>query len=995
MTLKVEEVFEQHGRTRGEEEAIRQSYSTMAESDMSAQEWKHKGCEESRKGNLSEALSYYSNALKLTEDEAEKACLYRNRADIYLQLSDYEKVINDCNSALKICCSKALLQRCKALEALERFEEAYQDAEIIIALNPNNEDFQRVVDHLREIVQERLCTLRVSEKLDLAFDVNAREKERRIAMNNLHELACDETGAEEIFKKEGVSKMVHLVKVEEDEEVICRAIRIVAELCKNNISRTESVMKYVGLPWFLEIMSSTSIERVNASQYCLQNILNTYSGMNNKPDSNRNEDLYEAHKKEIDTIMFCLSYSITSRTITGLARDAIIKLITHNIHYTALDWAKRFVELRGVQRLMEVAGEMEEYNSESLLDITSSTRTITSVCLEMVYKNVYKNCDDEKTFTNAVDEFIEDKLHSPDVQSKVRVVVAITTLLLSPLDVGNTFVVKEGILEMILVMAGMDDVLQQKVALECIVAAVTRKDKVDVIIKQGVNILKKLCQSQDDSLRVRALVAFCKMGNSGDSDATTTPFADGVTKELTEACRRLLINPKKENNEWAVKGLSYLTFNTGVKQELIGNREVIETMIDITDDPSTDDQSVLFDVLTTLMNLCNAYDEQEPEMIELSKFVKYHFPEEPELDDVFEDEGLIVLLMDYDVITYLLELAKTDNQNCKELIARVFNAICSKQRLVDVFAHVMPETLLSLALDGTVKGKKQASLALVHLALTKSIFTKNIVPAQLLTEFVQPIVNLLHLGCSVNENCQTLTALCNLAEVNDSIREHMFKEGVFQKIEAFVYEGDYLLKLASANFINIMILSREVAIKCFEQDNSRVDYLMLLYKDENQDIKFAAAAALVKLTVANKEACKKVLDSNFWLEFLRFLLTNRSSNVREMGLIFVLSIIKSMEDVTAKSIKTDIMELLRTLNNTVQNNHIKELKSIALEALAECSSRETFIVMLRWERDVARRSRGQSDLLELLEIQLWVYEHTDENLVPLNIWKRIPLRLRH
>ncbi|XP_024890194.1 protein unc-45 homolog B-like [Temnothorax curvispinosus] len=964
----------------------------MAESDMSAQEWKHKGCEESRKGNLSEALSYYSNALKLTEDKAEKACLYRNRADIYLQLSNYEKVINDCNSALKICCSEALLQRCKALEALERFEEAYQDAEILIALNPNNEDFQRVVDHLRKIVQERRkrklhINAQVSEVLDLAFDENTNEKEREIAMSKLLLLAGDDAGAEEIFKKEGISKMVHLVKVEKNEEVICRAIRIVTELCKNNISRTESVMKYVGLPWFLEIMSSTSIERVNASQYCLQNILNTYSGMNNnKPDSNRNEDLYEAHKKEIDTIMFCLSYSITSRTITGLARDAIIKLITHNIHYTALDWAKRFVELRGVQRLMEVAGEMEEYNSESLLDITSSTRTITSVCLAMVYKNVYKNCDDEKTFTNAVDEFIEDKLHSPDIQSKVRVVVAITTLLLSPLDVGNTFMVKEGILEMILVMAGMDDVLQQRVALECIVAAVTRKDKVDVIIKQGVNILKKLCQSQDDSLRVRALVAFCKMGNSGDSDATTTPFADGVTKELTEACRRLLINLKKENREWAVKGLSYLTFNTGVKQELIENLEVIETMIDIADDPSTHDQS-LFDMLTTLMNLCNAYDEQEFEMIELSKFVKYHFPEESELDDDFE-EGLINLLIDYDVITYLLELAKTDDQNCKELIARVFNAICSKQILVDVVAPaVVPETLLSLALDGTVKGKKQASLALVHLALTKSIFpdADNIVSAQLLMEFVQPIVNLLNLECSVNENCQTLTALCNLAEVNDSIREHMFKEGVFQKIDAFVYEGDYLLKLASANLINIMILSREVAIQCFEQNNSRVDYLMLLYKDENQDINFAAAAALVKLTVANKEACKKVLDSNFWLEFLRFLLTNPSSNIQQMGIILVLSMIKSMEDFAEKLIETDIIELLRSLrkNDTVQNKNIKELTSIALEAVAERSISKEALSVIRWERDAACRL-VQSDLLNYLEKKLWVYERTKN--VPLNIY---------
>ncbi|XP_024871655.1 uncharacterized protein LOC112454461 isoform X2 [Temnothorax curvispinosus] len=224
--------------------------------------------------------------------------------------------------------------------------------------------------------------LKVSEVLDLAFDENTNEKEREIAMSKLLLLAGDDAGAEEIFKKEGVSKMVHLVKVEKNEEVICRAIRIVTELCKNNISRTESVMKCVGLPWCLEIMNSTSLERVNASQCCLQNILNTYIiDIYNKPDSNFNKDLYEAQKK-VDTIMLYLLNSITSRTITGPARDAVIKLITHNIRCVPmLDWAKRFVELRGVQRLMEVASERELYNKyKSSMDITSSTQTITNAC---------------------------------------------------------------------------------------------------------------------------------------------------------------------------------------------------------------------------------------------------------------------------------------------------------------------------------------------------------------------------------------------------------------------------------------------------------------------------------------------------------------------------------------------------------------------------------------------------------------------------------------
>ncbi|XP_024875499.1 protein unc-45 homolog B-like, partial [Temnothorax curvispinosus] len=655
-----------------------------------------------------------------------------------------------------------------------------------------------------------------------------------------------------------------------------------------------------------------------------------------------------------------------------------------------------FVELRGVQRLMEVASEMEEYNSESLLDITSSTRTITSVCLAMIYKNVYKNCDDEKTYINAVDEFIEDKLHSPDIQSKVRVVVAITTLLFGPSDVGNAVVVKEGILEMILVMAGTDDVLQQKVALECIVAAVTKKEKVNAIINKGVNILKKLCQSKDDSIRVRALLGLSKLGSSGDPDATIGPFADGVTKELAEACRRLLINPKKEKDmrKLAIKGLSYLTFNAEVKVELIEDQEAIHTIIEIA---KTGDQSVLFGVLTTLVNLCNAYDKQEhiPEMIEFTKFVKYYFHKKPELDDNLEDRlcalakaGVIIAMVSLTsflkILPVLENLAKT-NQNCKELIARVINAICGQLELRKIVVDDGgTEALLSLALDGTVKGKKLASRALAHLGLT--IRPEVAFPGHLITEVVEPIVDLLNPQCSVNENCQTLTALCNLAEVNDSMREHIFKE-VFEKIEIYlIFRGeDDSLKLASANLINLLFLSREVAVQYLERDNFRVEYLMLLYKDENQDIKFAAAAALVKLTLANKEACKKVFDSNFWLEFLRSLLTNPSSNVQEMGIIFVLSMIRNMEDFAAKLIETDIIELLKSLseNDTVQNKNIEELTFIALEAVAERSNIEAFIVMIRWERDVACRL-GQLDLLNHLEKKLWVYERTKN--VPLNIY---------
>lgn len=150
----------------------------------------------------------------------------------------------------------------------------------------------------------------------------------------------------------------------------------------------------------------------------MQTLLNTYSGMNNKPDSKPNKELCDKYNKEIDTILSCLLCSVTSRTISGLARDAIIELIMRNIHYTTLNWAERLVELNGLQRLMEVASELEEYKYESSMDITSSTRTVTSVCLARIYENMYYDAAKEK-FKNAIDEYIKDKLLTPDLESKV------------------------------------------------------------------------------------------------------------------------------------------------------------------------------------------------------------------------------------------------------------------------------------------------------------------------------------------------------------------------------------------------------------------------------------------------------------------------------------------------------------------------------------------------------------------------------------------------
>lgn len=119
---------------------------------------------------------------------------------------------------------------------------------------------------------------------------------------------------------------------------------------------------------------------------------------------------------------------------------------------------------------------------------------------------------------------------------------------------------------MILVMANTDDVLQQKVACECIIAAASKKDKAKAIISQGVDILKKLYVCKNDNIRVRALVGLCKLGSSGGNDASIKPFADGSNLKLAEACRRFLLHPGKDQDirKWSAEGLSYLTLDAEV-----------------------------------------------------------------------------------------------------------------------------------------------------------------------------------------------------------------------------------------------------------------------------------------------------------------------------------------------------------------------------------------------------------------------------------------------
>ncbi|XP_026731290.1 protein unc-45 homolog B [Trichoplusia ni] len=884
-----------------------------------AETYKNKGNEAFKNENYEEAISLYSKAIDLAEKESRDLATYlKNRAAAYLKTKDYEKVIKDCDEAIRIVPEdpKALFRRSQALESLQRYEEAYRDAKTIFTVDPTNKAVQPVLARLHAVVQERArqnaqTSSKVEQMFKIAFELGEDIEKRDKAMSNLLVLAKEAAGADIMIKNGVVTKIQRLLKVEKHHDIYVNAVRVISQLCKRNVERTKAVIKILGIPWVLEIIDSENEERVNAAQYCLQVILNTFSGMDNKKDSKPDARLCEENKSELDTLLTCLTYSITNRVISGLGREAIIELIMRNCHYTAINWADRFVEIKGLQRLLEVCSELEEYKYESSLNITPSSRTIAAACLAKIYENMYYDEAREK-FNNEVDDFVKDKLLSPDLESKVRITVAITSLLRGPLDVGNYVISKEGILEMILVMAQTEDPLQQKVACECLVAAASKKDKARTIINKGVDILKKLYQCKDDAVRVRALVGLCKVGSFGGDDASVRPFADGSTKKLAEACRKFLVNPAKENDvrKWAAEGLSYLTLDADVKEKLVEDKAALHALIELA---KTGDQSCLYGVVTTLVNLCNAYDKQElmPEMMELAKFAKHHIPEQHELDDVDFINKRITVLAKAGVTTGLVAFAKTESHNSRELIARVFNAICGLPELRGIVVQQGgAKVLIPMSLEGTEKGKKQAAQALARIGIT--INPEVAFPGQRNLEVVRPLVALLHPDCSALENFEALMALCNLAGMNETTRNRILKEGGLAKIEHYLYEDHEMLLRAATQCICNLLQSEEV-IKTYESNNDKTKFLYLLCQEEDMDTVMAAAGALCILTSASKICCRKLLDVQVWPETLRCLLANPNKEVQYRGTYIVHNIISGDKDIAAKIFETDIMEILMAL----------------------------------------------------------------------------------
>jgi hypothetical protein len=640
----------------------------------------------------------------------------------------------------------------------------------------------------------------------------------------------------------------------------------------------------------------------------------------------------KSYEKEIDSIMCLLVKSSTLRMMTGLGRDTILEIIITNVDYNALNWGQKLVDMDGLWSLLEIASELEEVKYESGMNITSNTRTHVALLLDRVYLCMDHDKAREK-FRDKVMDFINSKLKGADIEDKVRATAAITALLLGPLDVGNHCLAQTGVIEMMLVMAGSEDEVQQCVAAEAIIAAASKKDKCTSLATMGTGILKNLYKSANNRIKVRALVGLCKLGSVGGTDASIRTFSDESTSKLSKACREFLINPSsdKDLKKWSAEGLAYLTLDAEIKEELISDRPAMNALIDLARNGNL---SVLFGVVTTFVNLTNSYEKQEvlPELAELAKFSKQHVPEDHPKDAKEFVDKRCKLLCEMQIVTALVALCKSQSKTSREMISRVFNAICEHQELRGVVVQQGgAKVLIKLALENnTDNGKNIASQALARIGIT--INPEVAFPGQRCVEVVRPLIALLHPDCTGLQNFEALMALTNLAQVSDSVRSRMIKDGGFSRIENYMYEDHDMIKRAATQCMLNLILSVEV-VRIYEGENDRLKYLVVLSEDDDLETAKAASGALAMITSVSKKCCEKVFEAKHWHECLIQLVSSKDSDLQHRGVCIAYNLIDAGNEIAEKIVETNILEVLMAITRPEVDDIDDKIKEIAKKAL--------------------------------------------------------------
>ncbi|XP_072175845.1 protein unc-45 homolog B-like [Diadema setosum] len=879
--------------------------------------YKEEGNQFYKEEKYEEAIVAYTQALNLGQDldDKDRSVFYKNRSACHLKLEQYDQAAQDATAALDLTPSdfKALFRKCQALEAVGRVEEAFKDAMKLNHLDPNNKAVQGMLGRMNAFLKEKMKSMSsTNSKVEQMFaalnDPSTDAEKRRQAANNLIVLAREPAGAERIFAERGVDRMKLLIK-SDDTELKLAGLRVMSCLCNGHKARAMAVIRELTLPTLAEYFAVNS----EAITCAAAGILLTAIQAMLVPDKNqaRNSDaaLVPDSSQEFKGLLMFFLGLLTSSSVSGYGRDAVIDMIIKFIpKKEGAGRAMAFLTNGGLHKLLTVAGQVPALKR---LPVTPNTQMHASVALDKLYCEM-RGDKQRAYFQDLADKFVSEKFNVNTMESNMEVLTAISSLIQGPTEVGNKLLSREGVLQVMIAMAASHDVLHQRIALEAIVHAAGKKEHCTGILQNSVSILKELYKSGNEHIKVRALVGLCKLGSAGGTDYSLKSFADGSTLNLAKEVRSFLVNAQKDHDlkKWAAEGLAYLSLDADVKEAIVNDSEALVALVELA---KTADKTVLYGVVSTFVNLTNSYDKEkpDPQLVELARYAKQHIPEDHPKDDKKYLDARMKKLLKAGIIPALVSLSKTESENSRELLSRVYLALVEDtEHRGLVVQQGGAKALVPLANEGTLEGKTRAAQALAKIGITMN--PEIAFPGQRHLEVVRPLIALLHIERTGLQNFEALMALTNLAAMNDTVRNRIIKEEGFSQIENYMFEDHDMIKRAATECMCNLVLN-EKAFELHLGDNDRVKLLVLFCGEEDPSLVKAAAGTLAILS-SHEEICSKILKVKAWLEIMQVLCVSPDKDIQLRGMHILASIVESSKENAEKVVDTNLLEVLMALS---------------------------------------------------------------------------------
>ncbi|CAB1313662.1 unnamed protein product [Coregonus sp. 'balchen'] len=876
-------------------------------------------------GDMQGALCFYTKALKLSDSQAESAVLHRNRSACYLKLEDYTKAEADASKALDADPGdvKARFRRAQAMQKLGRLNEAFLDAQRCAQIEPTNNTFKELLRLLGAQIQKKSVQMsstdaRVQQMFSLLLDPSAQPSDRQKAAQNLVVLSREDAGAEQIFRNDGV-KLIQRLLGSNQEEVVLSALRTLVGLCTGHQSRTMAIVNELGMEQLCGVMGSGASAVSLAACHLLQVMFEALTEGMNREIRGKDEAILPEPSRELRSMLRYLVEMMPESSVSGPGRDSAINLLVKQVPRKSQRNPDNSLTLwvidQGLKKILEVAGTVPEMSEGPPL--TDNSHMSCSVLLSKLYDDLKSDAEREN-FNKLCEEYVQHHFGRPGLESKLRAIQTVSVLLQGPSDVGNRTLEMSGMMDAVISLCASEVVCHQQVAVEALIHAAGKAKRASFITANGVALLKDLYKkSENDRIRVRALVGLCKLGSAGGTDFSMKQFAEGSTLKLAKQCRKWLCNESlpPTSRRWAIEGLAYLTFDADVKEDLVGDRNALQAIYDV--------------------------DKPDPQMVELAKYAKQHVPEEHPKDAHSFVEKRLMKLLEAGVVSALVCMVKQESpaltETCRECIARVFLALVERQEdRGTVVAQGGGKALLPLVSESTDVGKTKAAQALAKITITSN--PEIAFPGERIYEVVRPLVSLLTLDCSLLQNFESLMALTNLAGISERLRQKIIKEKAVPKVEGYMFEEHDLVRAAATECMCNLVLSIEVQQLYVATGNDRLKLLVLYCGEEDERLRKAAAGTLAMLTAEQPELCARIPGTtSHWLEILQALLLSDSVELRHRGVVVTLNLMQAEKSLAETLMESEALEILSVLAKSTEQSPISRAAQHCLDKAMEYS----------------------------------------------------------